>query len=171
MAAASAAPGRQPSLPRAGSGTFIEPHLIGRVGSPRSRPLTEQDTHRLIQVEVVEEVEGEDDDDLTNPGDVDEYSVGDVAGEGTDDDFDLIVDEVGELVEFVPEDTLEEEEDGHGQEGATSPTFYEAVEVAQGVGDGATAAVAVAGGQGALARDESYRSAENGGPTPAENAV
>ena len=141
-------------------GSLVDaPDKVG-VGSPRARPLTEPETHRLIHVDVVEDVEGESDDDMDRAGDVDEYSVSDVAGEATDEDFELIMDEVGDLVEFVPE------EDGEGfageeredvEDGGVSPVFHEAVEVA-------------ADGAAAVARDESYESAE-GGRTQAEDAV
>ena len=68
----------------------------------------------MVDVQVVEEQE---DDLLSDGGDVDEYSVGDVAGEASDDEFDYLRDPVsGGLVEVVvvegeEEEGMREEED------------------------------------------------------------
>lgn len=78
--------------------------------------LNEEMSQRLVQVDV-EVLEEEDDDFLSDGGDVDEYSVGDVAGEASDDEFDYLRDPVtGGLVEVVEmdEEGMREEEGGNG---------------------------------------------------------
>ncbi len=114
---------------------------MGHVGSPRGRPLTEEESHRLIQVDVVEE---ESDDDLGNSGNVDEYSMSDVAGEVTDEDFDLIVDATGDLVEFMPEEGEGETVGGEDGDGERQET---AVQLA--AGEGATDVASALNGTGA----------------------
>jgi len=79
-------------------------------------PLNEEISQRLVMVDV-QVVEEQEDDLLSDGGDVDEYSVGDVAGEASDDEFDYLRDPVsGGLVEVVvvegeEEEGMREEED------------------------------------------------------------
>jgi hypothetical protein len=157
------------TTPRDGAIGRLDSGIIGHVGSPRARPLTAEDTPRIIQVDVVEEVEADSDGDLTNPGDVDEYSVSDVAGEASDEEFDFVVDASGDLV-FVPEEG-EGGEDGAqaATAAAPSPQFYEAIESAVSADGAAAVAEGQDGGAsaGALVRNESYRSTE----APGEDAV
>jgi len=73
--------------------------------------VNEEISQRLVMVEV-EVVEEDEDALLACGGDVDEYSVGDVAGEASGDEFDYLRDMAyGNLVEVVVEEGEEEEEE------------------------------------------------------------
>lgn len=148
-AAPAATPGAQAQA--GATGAAVPPTstgILGRLGSLRPRPLAEEEeAPQLIHVQVVEvEVEEESDDDIANRGDVDEYSVSDVAGEATDEEFDLIVDDMGDLVEFLPEEEGEDEEgegaavdeDGGNGAAAAQGALPAVVEVAQVAEEGGT---------------------------------
>lgn len=108
-----------PPPPTAGGELSLSPALqpVNMVSFRGLPLLNEEMSQRLVQVDV-EVLEEEDDDLLSDGGDVDEYSVGDVAGEASDDEFDYLRDPVtGGLVEVVvemDEEGMREEEGGNG---------------------------------------------------------